>query len=281
MKNLCLHADDFGLAPGVNEAILELLENSRMSGTSVMTVFDDLENVAIPLKKFIDRADIGLHLTLTDQPALNGASAIATKGAFPNVKKLILSCLLHRMDKNALASEISAQLDRFERVFDKPPSHIDGHHHVHVFPVIREVLLEQISKRGWNPVFRDSRSSPPPGKNFRGLRAGVVQFMAQGFAKLAHQSGYFLGPEFTGFYDSSKATGFADHTEMSLQSFGDSVHMMCHPGQVDSILESRDGLLEPRQREFEYLASDAFAALLQNNNAQLVSIRDVCLGGKV
>ena len=280
MKNLCLHADDFGLAPGVNEAILELLENNRISGTSVMTVFDDLESAAIPLKKFMGGADIGLHLTLTDQPALNGASTIAPMGAFPNVKKMILFCLLRRIDKIALASEISAQLDRFERVFGNPPSHIDGHHHVHVFPVVREALFEQVSKRGWRPVFRDSRSTPPSGSKFRGMRAGMVQFMAQGFADMTLRSGFSIGPNFTGFYDSSKATGFADHTEMSLQTNGGSVHMMCHPGQVDSTLESRDSLLEPRQREFEYLASDAFSALLASHNAQLVRVGEVCIRGE-
>ena len=44
---------------------------------------------------------------------------------------------------------------------------------------------------------------------------------------------------------------------------------MCHPGFVDDILVSLDPLTDQREREYGYLASDAFARLLAANNVTL------------
>jgi len=44
---------------------------------------------------------------------------------------------------------------------------------------------------------------------------------------------------------------------------------MCHPGFVDDILISLDPLTGQREREYAFLASDAFPRLLAANNVTL------------
>jgi predicted glycoside hydrolase/deacetylase ChbG (UPF0249 family) len=45
--------------------------------------------------------------------------------------------------------------------------------------------------------------------------------------------------------------------------------IMCHPGFVDDILVSLDPVTGQREREYAFLASDAFPRLLAANNVTL------------
>src|SRR5215831_16523463 len=64
-----LCADDYGIAPGVNTAIRDLIMRGRLNATSVMVVAPsftraEARSLAI-LNSGVPRAAIGLHLTLT------------------------------------------------------------------------------------------------------------------------------------------------------------------------------------------------------------------------
>ena len=45
-------------------------------------------------------------------------------------------------DHAALVNEIAAQLRMFVHTFGRAPDFIDGHQHVHLFPQIRDAVLE-------------------------------------------------------------------------------------------------------------------------------------------
>jgi predicted glycoside hydrolase/deacetylase ChbG (UPF0249 family) len=45
--------------------------------------------------------------------------------------------------------------------------------------------------------------------------------------------------------------------------------VMCHPGFVDAELERLDPLTTPREREFAYLADDAFPDVLRRHGVAL------------
>lgn len=80
IRSIRLIADDYGLSPGVSDAILDLIGRGRLTGTSCMTGFPEWEQAAERIKPFVGRAAIGLHLTLTDQPALTAPSGLAPQG---------------------------------------------------------------------------------------------------------------------------------------------------------------------------------------------------------
>ena len=68
-RRIWLCADDYGLSPGVNRGIRDLIERGRLNATSVMVVGPAIGRDEIsPLQDAVansPRCAIGLHVTLT------------------------------------------------------------------------------------------------------------------------------------------------------------------------------------------------------------------------
>ena len=52
-----------------------------------------------------------------------------------------------RIDKKQIFNEIDLQIQNFKKYLGFDPNFIDGHHHVHQFPLIKECLIDVIKKR--------------------------------------------------------------------------------------------------------------------------------------
>src|SRR5215831_705434 len=94
-----LCADDYGIAPGVNTAIRDLIMRGRLNATSVMVVAPgftraEARSLAI-LNSGAPRAAIGLHLTLTApfRPLTAGFRPLGENG-FPLLRDLFKAGLL-------------------------------------------------------------------------------------------------------------------------------------------------------------------------------------------
>lgn len=110
MKRLIVNADDFGASEGVNGGILECHVHGIVTSASLMV----------------------------DGAAAREAAAAAREHAR-------LSLGLHFVDDGRdLADALARQLDSFERLVGRPPTHVDSHHHFHldedVFPRFRELV---------------------------------------------------------------------------------------------------------------------------------------------
>ena len=68
-RHIWLCADDYGISPGVNQAIRDLAMRGRINATSVMVVAPNFSreqvNALSALNVATQRVAIGLHLTLT------------------------------------------------------------------------------------------------------------------------------------------------------------------------------------------------------------------------
>src|SRR3954470_11946717 len=64
-RHFWLCADDYGIAPGVNAAIRELVARERLNATSAMVVAPSCTPAEIDALKNAGKAEIGLHPTLT------------------------------------------------------------------------------------------------------------------------------------------------------------------------------------------------------------------------
>src|SRR3979490_2277631 len=68
-RRIWLCADDYGLSPGVNRAIRELIERGRLNATSVMVVGPAIGREEVRALAAVTanspRCSIGLHVTLT------------------------------------------------------------------------------------------------------------------------------------------------------------------------------------------------------------------------
>ena len=144
-NRVLLCADDYGLAPGVNEAICDLIAAGRLTATSVMSLCPHWRDGAAPLKDLADKADVGLHFTLTDQPPLGAMPSLAPEGRLPPLGALMKRSYTGGLDAAEIRAELARQIDAFTDAWGGPPAYIDGHQHVHQLPTVREAVADALA----------------------------------------------------------------------------------------------------------------------------------------
>lgn len=140
-------ADDFGLSGDINQAILDLGRNRRISAVSCMVALGGFDRAAFEaLLNQADHLDIGLHVTLTDiKPLCSSPSAYSITdpdGLFVSMGSLLRRGVFGAVKAGEVAAEIRAQYQRFVDYAGRPPVYLDSHLHVHQFPGIRSGLLQ-------------------------------------------------------------------------------------------------------------------------------------------
>ena len=266
IKHLVLCADDFGIAPGVNRAIFDLIEAGRLSATSCMTSMPYWSEGAAKLKGLADRIQIGLHVTLTDQMSLAAMPNLAPNRRLPNIRNLLKLSVTRHLDYDEIYAEIHRQYDVFCQTMGKPPDFIDGHHHVHQFPVIRNAVIELI-RREQNSYFLWVRlcwESPARLISRRESigRALSIGVFGLGLRRLANAHGISYNNGFTGVYDYRKKLMNEELMSRLLHKAIGQTVMFCHPGYVDEQLTNVDELTDAREIEYKFFRSTEFQNVL-------------------
>jgi hopanoid biosynthesis associated protein HpnK len=270
MKRLIVNADDFGMAPGVNRAILEAHRTGIVTSTSLLAngaAFDEAAAAA----RATPALGVGLHLNLTQgrplsDPATLGALLNADGEFLGNAEKLYSRMVTGHLPLDAAEREIRAQIERVQDAGIQP-THLDGHQHVHMWPPLFSLAARLAAEYGLYGVRapRERRVAIPAllrrNAGFRGkilVQAGVglgLAFLAVASSAALEAAGvatpdYFYGVSATGYLD--RAT-----LEDVLRDVPDGVsELMCHPGYVDETLERVETRLV-RQRETEFAAVSA------------------------
>ncbi|WP_337995508.1 ChbG/HpnK family deacetylase [Oleispirillum naphthae] len=265
-RRMVLCADDFGISPGVCDAIEDLLEKRRLSAVSAMTGFAEWRQRAAGLRAAAaGAADVGLHLTLTDHDSLAPLPRLAPGGALPGLSALLRAAHLRRLDAAEVAAEIRAQLDAFEDAFGGAPAFVDGHQHVHVFPVVREALIAEMLRRYGASAWTRSTAEPLAAVLRRGVtpfKSAVLAVLGARHARLADAAGIARNRGFRGAYDLGISVPYRDLFKKFLNDAGTHpAHplIFCHPGRDDAALRARSTLAAARAAEYAYFASAAFA----------------------
>ena len=145
MSYLIINADDFGFSQGVNAAIIQAHEEGILTSTSLM-VSGDAAQEAIALAKDHPQLAVGLHLVLVCGKSVLPPSQIPhlvdSQGNFSsNPTQAGLNYQFNQATRAELRLEIAAQLEKF-RNSGLNLAHVDGHLHLHVHPVILNILTE-------------------------------------------------------------------------------------------------------------------------------------------
>ena len=144
MKRLVVTADDFGRAVEVNEAIEEAFTRGVVTATSLM-VAEPLAADAVERAKRLQGLRVGLHLVLVDgRPVLapeRVPDLVDSQGHFrQSLLRASIAFLLSPAVRRQLAMEIEAQFDAFART-GLALDHVNAHRHVHLHPVVAQLLL--------------------------------------------------------------------------------------------------------------------------------------------
>lgn len=277
-RAVILCADDYGLAPGLGIAIRELIAAGRLSATSCMVVADAWPAEAELLKPLKNKADIGLHLTLSDQRACRAAATLAPGGRFRPLAGVILAALARSLSPAEVRAEIIAQLDRFEAAMGMPPDFIDGHQHVHQLPVVRDALLDiyetRLRARGAYVRYCDEPLQAIAGRGVAFARAAVIALLGRRFARMGRARAIPGNRRFCGVRSFSPAEDPARLFASFLTAPPDGLLVMCHPGLPDGTLAALDPVTEPRRAEYEFLKSASFQELMEKSGVRLARYRD-------
>lgn len=146
-----MNADDFGADARVNAAVERAHAAGVLTSASLM-VNEPAAVGAADIARGRPALGVGLHLALSDGlaclphceiPRLADAS-----GRFrPTAAMAGLVCFFSRSARRQVAREVEAQFERFERL-GLPWSHVDGHQHLHIHPVVWDALLRQCGAHG-------------------------------------------------------------------------------------------------------------------------------------
>ncbi|MBI1207797.1 MAG: ChbG/HpnK family deacetylase [Azospirillum sp.] len=270
-----LGADDYGLSPGVSRAIVDLIERGRLSATGCMTVSPFWPEHATWLRPLAGQADIGLHLTLTDHTPLGAMPLTAPSGRLPPLAGLMRRALGGGLDGCEIRIQVARQIAAFIDVFGQPPDFIDGHHHVHQLPTVREAVVEALQalpgayvRRCGEPVTAVLRRGIAVAKTL------LISRLGEGLARLIERARIPSNSSFRGVYDFGERPAYGEVFEKFVDRvdaprggrsggpLGGRALVMCHPALPDDVLAGLDPVVAARQVEYRYFRSDRFADLL-------------------
>ena len=273
-RRIWLCADDYGLSPGVNRAIRELIGRGRLNATSVMVVgpaiggdeIDALQAVAAASP----RCAIGLHATLTApfRPLTMHFKPV-DGGMFLPFAKLLRAGLLRRLDPEIIGAELLVQLAVFKQRFGRNPDFVDGHQHAQLFPQVREAFLQTVKHAAPGAWVRQGGRNRSLLAGLRAPKALVLDVLSAQFRTRASRAGIAFNPAFAGAYDFTRQPDFGGLMTHFLDGLPEGALVMCHPGHVDDILIGLDPLTTQREREYDFLDSERFRELLAANNVTL------------
>lgn len=159
-KYLIINADDFGLAPGINQAVIDLHQAGVVTSTSLMVNMPGF-NDAVKRVRHAPTLGVGLHFNLSEgfpiAPANWIPSLVDHKGEFSNSLG---------WDESDVMTELKAQMQRLQSAGINP-THIDSHGFIQKrMAVCRPMLILArtlnlpMRRTGWEP---DARINSHPG----------------------------------------------------------------------------------------------------------------------
>jgi hopanoid biosynthesis associated protein HpnK len=144
-RRLIVNADDFGLSPSVNAAVIRAHREGILTSASLMVNEPGCAEAA-QLARDNPRLGVGLHLTL-----LMGHSALSpekipglvnSRGEFSNHPVGVgMGYFFKKNLRDQLRAEIHAQFEKFHST-GLPLDHVNGHLHLHLHPVVFKILME-------------------------------------------------------------------------------------------------------------------------------------------
>jgi predicted glycoside hydrolase/deacetylase ChbG (UPF0249 family) len=224
-KNLIVNADDFGASNAVNRAIVDCHTKGVITSASLM-VTGSAAREAAELSAALPALSIGLHWDVSGEDERRFETA----------------------DVNAVRDEFARQLESFQDLLGRLPTHVDSHRHVHRFEHLLPVFCELVEPLGV-PVRGD------------GAVAYVGGFYAQ-WEFLVTNLDYVSVPFLQRILREEVGPGW---TEIS-----------CHPGYVSQ--DRRSVYAEEREVEVRTLTDPRIRTTIEDLGIRLLNYSDYALG---
>jgi predicted glycoside hydrolase/deacetylase ChbG (UPF0249 family) len=234
---LIVNADDWGRSVAETDAALRCFRERRITSVSAMVFMQDSERAA-KLAKHYEVDDVGLHLNFSEE-FTDRSSPETLKEYHGRIIRFLrrnkyAQLLYNPFLRKAFAYCYQAQAEEFVRLFGKQPSHIDGHHHMHL---CANVLLSNLIPAGTR--LRRNFSFWPGEKSMlnRAYRMLVDRWLARRYRLVDY------------FFDLTQCIEGKKLDRVAALAKSSHMELMTHP-----VVSGEE----------EYLMSDEFRAILQH-----------------
>ncbi len=130
---LIINADDWGRSEAETDAAFQCYSARRITSVTAMVFMVDSERAADLAKT--SELDVGLHLNF-DEPFTSSCPESLVSAHHKTARFLSRNKRAQLLYNPSLRREFSysydKQIEEFVRLYGKPPSHLDGHHHMHL-----------------------------------------------------------------------------------------------------------------------------------------------------
>jgi predicted glycoside hydrolase/deacetylase ChbG (UPF0249 family) len=286
MLRLIVNADDFGMTTGVTNGIVESMTAGIVSSTSLMANMASApEAVALARKHGLA---VGMHLNLTTgrpvSPPRDIPSLVRGDGSFHSHAQFRRRLVNLKISIRDMDREFSAQIGAARRMGIEP-THLDTHHHLHLWLPVAWALLRAGRRSG----IRKTRTTRTTDMALRRVGARTLGEWAKRRYKAAMASllgRWFVLPTwrmeaalFRAKGNGARPSGLDEWLRLvsQLETLppGHTVEIPCHPGYVDDELRGYARYAEGRREEITVLTSQELKAALSRADIRLVSFRDL------
>jgi chitin disaccharide deacetylase len=275
MKALIVNADDFGMTPGVNRAIIDCHTQGIVTSATLMVNMPAYED-AVRLAREHASLAVGLHFNITQgRPVSDPAlipSLLNERGEFLGTSgRLAKRALAGRLRKDEVIWELGAQINRAITA-GLNLTHIDSHKHAHALPLVFDAVVQTIGDYGIHAVRTPRDRFKFEFTNFkqRMVAAGLSLLCLMNSTSLRRSglrtNDWFLGVAQTGRWTKAWLLD-------QIAALPEGLHeLMCHPGYEDEALgDVKTRLRESRAVEARLLMDPEVAAQLRRFNVQLAT----------
>jgi predicted glycoside hydrolase/deacetylase ChbG (UPF0249 family) len=267
-KLLIVHADDLGVAHSVNRASIKALETGLVSSASIMVPCPWLPEIAAYAKAH-PQTDLGLHLTLTSEwkqfrwgPVLGRervSSLVDSDGYFYSLESEAAA----HVDVREAESEIRAQIERAKALGIKP-THLDSHMGtLYQNKALFEVLIK---------IARENKLPVRLSKEWFGRAAFMNSVLGPDdivLDRIISIEPRVTAEDWSRFYTEEMKNLQPGVTEVI-------VHLAYDDEEMKGVTSEHPNWGAAwRQRDFDFVTSEAFRRLLQENHIKLITWREV------
>jgi hopanoid biosynthesis associated protein HpnK len=283
LKKLILTGDDFGLAPAVNEAIVEAHRKGSLTAASLM-VGADFARDAVERARQNPSLRVGLHLALVE-----GRSVLAPRhipdlvdsaGVFStHLARSGFKFFFYPGIRRQLEAEICAQFEAF-RETGLELDHVNAHNHMHLHPTVLRLILKVGRDYGLKAV---RLPNEPPVRAWRAskksleLRLASWLFLCPWMSLMRYllrQAGVRYNDFLFGMTDCGSMT--LNLALEFLQNLPSGVTEFCfHPATRRCMEIDRTMPHYRHEDEFRALTSDLLIEALRTANVQKIAFSDI------
>jgi predicted glycoside hydrolase/deacetylase ChbG (UPF0249 family) len=276
VRRLIVNADDFGLTPGINRAVVDLHDAGALGSTTLMADGPHFD-AAAAMSRQHPALGIGCHIVLVDGTPTAHPDSIPTLLGLKNESQSapafrqtlgIFVRDLHagRITRADIEREATAQICRLQQA-GISVTHVDTHKHTHMFPAVLDAVVSAALACGIRAIRnpfepRWSVAITPNAGLLRRLQVRVLLGYRRYFRRQILRQNLLSTDGCLGVL----ATGTLDETALRaiVERMPDGLwELVCHPAHLDDVLRAtRTRLQESRATEFAAL--QALPALLAN-----------------